>query len=257
MQKDIIKILNNFKQGAYTLEETVHKLSYEDLGELKLDHQRAYRNGFPEVVYAPGKSNSQLITAISKLSSLSDKVLVTRASEQQAQAVLKEIKQVTWHDRARCMTLGLVPALDNACQVAIVTAGTADIPIAAEAELTLQMHDIKTELVCDVGVAGIHRLLPAIDKLRTMQAVIVVAGMEGALASVIGGLVSVPVIAVPTSVGYGAHFSGLAPLLSMLNSCASGVTVVNIDNGFGAATAAAAICRSCKKWKGAKQDEQQ
>ena len=197
-----------------------------------MDHHRALRTGFPEVVYGEGKTIPQLIEITKNLSSQSDQLLVTRITQETFQEVQQVIPDLTFNEPARSMYIDRNPRPKKS-GVTIVSAGTADLPVAEEAALTAQLLGNQVERFIDVGVAGLHRLLDKLDALQKANVVVVVAGMEGALPSVVAGLISAPVIAVPTSIGYGAHFDGLTPLLSMLNSCATGVAVVNIDNGFG------------------------
>jgi hypothetical protein len=210
-----------------------------------LDHGRAARTGMPEVVFCQGKTPDQVVAIVGRLLTNEGRALATRAPVETAEAVLAAYPQARWHQAARIIALGeaVPPTAADAPFVAVVTAGTSDIPVAEEAALTLEFLGHNARRVYDVGVAGIHRLMNRLDVLRQAQVVIAVAGMEGALASVLGGLVACPVVAVPTSVGYGASFGGLAALLAMLNSCAPGVAVVNIDNGFGAAVHAHQIMR--------------
>ena len=215
----------------------------QDLGHSQLDLHRSVRCGHPEVVYGAGKTPEQLVEISRALLDAHGKLLVTRATPEGAAAVLQALPDVQWHASARVLTAGLPDEGRGNGQIAVVCAGTSDLPVAEEAWLTARSMGAKAHLISDVGVAGLHRVLGKLPELREANAVIVVAGMEGALPSVVGGLVDRPVIAVPTSVGYGAAFGGLAALLGMLNSCASGVTVVNIDNGFGAGYAAAQINR--------------
>lgn len=217
-----------------------------DHGFAVLDHDRAGRTGMPEVVFCQGKTPAQVVAIVGQLLAQEGRALATRASAEAAQAVLAAYPAARWHEAARILTLGQAdagPCPEAAPFVAVVTAGTSDIPVAEEAALTLEFLGHCTRRVYDVGVAGIHRLMNRLDVLRQARVVIAVAGMEGALASVVGGLVACPVVAVPTSVGYGASFGGVAALLAMLNSCAPGVVVVNIDNGFGAAVHAHQIMR--------------
>ncbi|HET9513840.1 MAG TPA: nickel pincer cofactor biosynthesis protein LarB [Gemmatimonadales bacterium] len=214
----------------------------EDLGFATLDHQRTIRQGQPEVVFCEGKSVDQVVRICDRLMAASGGFLATRAGPAQAEAVLDRIPDARWDPLGRTLWRPVDPsAAPGGSLVLVVTAGTGDLPVAAEAAVTAGAWGARVEQLNDVGVAGLHRLLTRNALLRTAGAIIVVAGMEGALPSVVGGLVDVPVIAVPTSVGYGASFGGLAALLGMLNSCAAGVTVVNIDNGFGAGVAAARI----------------
>ena len=215
----------------------------ERLAFATLDHQRALRAGFPEVIFGQGKTPEQVVAIAARLLARGGPVLVTRA-EPPARAALREaFPAAEVHERARCVVVrrraarGRGPGAGRG-SVLVVCAGTADLPVAEEALVTARVMGSRAALVADVGVAGLHRLLAHRRRLRAARVVVVVAGLEGALASVVGGLVDRPVIAVPTSVGYGAHFQGLAPLLAMLNSCAAGVTVVNVDNGFGAGYAA-------------------
>lgn len=211
-----------------------------------LDHDRAGRTGMPEVVFCQGKTPEQVVAIMGRMLTTEGRALGTRASIETAQAVLAAHPGARWHQAAHVLALGDLPAApaDEAAPfVAVVTAGTSDIPVAEEAALTLEFLGHPVRRVYDVGVAGIHRLMNRLDVLRRARVIIAVAGMEGALASVLGGLVACPLVAVPTSVGYGASFGGLAALLAMLNSCAPGVAVVNIDNGFGAAVHAHQIMR--------------
>jgi NCAIR mutase (PurE)-related protein len=212
-----------------------------------LDYGRARRTGMPEVVFCQGKTPEQVVEITRRLLAKEGRVLATRATQETADAVLRAFPEAWWHMAARIITLGNETTLrrsDDPSYVSVVTAGTSDVPVAEEAALTLDFLGHHVQRTYDVGVAGIHRLMRRLDLLRGAQVVIAVAGMEGALASVIGGLVGCPVVAVPTSVGYGASFDGLAALLAMLNSCAPGIAVVNIDNGFGAAVHAHQILRS-------------
>ena len=215
-----------------------------DIGFARIDTDRRARCGFAEVIFGHGKSPAQVATIAGVILEKEPAVLVSRATAEQFTAVVAEIPDAVWHPEARCITVERekLPALCGS--VAVVCAGTSDLPVADEAAVTLQLFGAKVERITDVGVAGIHRLLAVRDQLQAATVVIVVAGMEGALPSAVAGLVSRPVIAVPTSIGYGASFGGIAALLGMLNSCGSGVTVVNIDNGFGAAYAAAQILRT-------------
>jgi NCAIR mutase (PurE)-related protein len=222
--------------------ERLRTLPFEDLPFARIDHHRALRQGQPEVVFCQGKTVEQVVAICERLAAASGTFLGTRADAAMAQALEARFPRLRWNAAGRTVRL---PAEDAAAPTAgpalIVTAGTGDLPVAEEAAEVATAFGVRVERLTDVGVAGIHRLLAAGEVLRGARVVIVVAGMEGALPSVVGGLVAVPVIAVPTSVGYGASFGGLAALLGMLNSCAAGVTVVNIDNGFGAAVAASRI----------------
>ncbi len=223
--------------------EQLKNLPYEELGYANIDEHRALRTGQAEVIFGQGKTPEQIAGIAARMVENHARVLVTRTTREAYEAVARALPDAVWHEAARLITAGAEPDTDGAApRIAIVTAGTADIPVAEEAALTAEFLGNTVDRIFDVGVAGIHRLLDRTEKIRRADAVIVVAGMEGALASVVGGLVEAPVIAVPTSVGYGASFDGLAALLSMLNSCANGVGVVNIDNGYGAACLAAKIC---------------
>src|SRR4051794_15871196 len=211
-------------------------MPFEEIGDARIDHHRALRTAMPEVIFAQGKTPTQVADAFTALAAHSPLVMATRADRAAYEAVRAAQPEATYHERARIIAMGgLQPSPGARGYIAVATGGTSDLPVAEEAAITLELLGHRVERLVDVGVAGIHRLLARRQVLFDASVVIVVAGMEGALASVVGGLVSCPVVAVPTSVGYGAHFGGLAPLLGMLNSCAPGVAVVNIDNGFGAA----------------------
>ena len=231
--------------------DSLRHMPFEDLGFAKLDHHRAIRCGMPEVVFCEGKTPQQVVSIVGRLADQGHDVLATRAAPEVYEAVRAAHPDAVYHEAARAVVLaqkGDCPRLPGS--VAIVSAGTSDQPVAEEARVTAELFGCRVETFYDVGVAGIHRLLAHTKPLAEASVVIVVAGMEGALASVVGGLVSAPVIAVPTSVGYGASFGGLAPLLAMLNSCAAGVGVVNIDNGFGAGCLAAMILRAAARLVG-------
>ncbi|MBI2761200.1 MAG: nickel pincer cofactor biosynthesis protein LarB [Chloroflexi bacterium] len=239
------EMLTRVQQGGITIDaalDSLRDLPYEDLGFAKLDHHRELREGIPEVVLGLGKTPAQVAAISAGIASRSGRLLVTRATPEHASAVADVVPDATYHNQARVITLEREPS-PRIPGVAVLCAGTADLPVAEEAALTAEMLGCAAERHYDVGVAGIHRLLDRLDVLRRARALVVVAGMEGALPSVVAGLVSTPVIAVPTSVGYGASFGGLAALLGMLNSCAAGVAVVNIDNGFGGGYMAAMINR--------------
>ncbi|MGB9663080.1 MAG: nickel pincer cofactor biosynthesis protein LarB [Moorellaceae bacterium] len=240
------QLLLALKQGRVSLEEALEKLKvlgYEELGFAKVDHHRALRNGFPEVIFGQGKTEEQIVAIACRLAAAETTVLVTRTNESVYKAVAEKLPQAQFNALARTIVVpaGEIPPTGG--RVAVLSAGTADLPVAEEAAVTAEVMGNEVERIYDVGVAGIHRLLDQMEKVRQVDVVIVVAGMEGALASVVAGMVAQPVIAVPTSVGYGASFGGLAALLTMLNSCATGVGVVNIDNGFGAAALATSITR--------------
>lgn len=223
--------------------EQLRHLPFESLGSATIDHHRELRCGFPEVIFCQGKTTRQVAEIFDKLVAAGGNVLATRVHGKHARKICERHEAAEYHKAARCITYRQQAAKSSRGTIAIVSAGTSDEPVAEEARITAEIMDQRTETYYDVGVAGLHRLLAHTSNLQKASVVIVVAGMEGALPSVIDGLVGVPVIAVPTSVGYGASFGGLAPLLTMLNSCASGVCVVNIDNGFGAGYLAALINR--------------
>lgn len=225
--------------------EAIRHLPFEDLGFAKVDHHRALRNGVPEVVYGPGKTPAQIVAIARSLLAREQSVLVTRLEAEPAAAVRAQLPMLTYDAHARVAWWRRPDtAAGGRGTIVVAAAGTADLPVAEEAALTAELTGNAVDRIYDVGVAGIHRLFAHHERLRAASVLIVVAGMEGALASVVGGLVDRPLIAVPTSVGYGASFGGLAALLAMLNSCAAGVTVVNIDNGFGAGVAASLINRA-------------
>jgi NCAIR mutase (PurE)-related protein len=219
----------------------LRNLPYQDLDFAKVDHHRAIRKGFPEVIFGEGKSPEQIVSIAVALLEQSDRLLVTRASPDVFSAVKASISDATYDDTARTIVADRRKERESVPGVLVVCAGTADLPVAREAAVTAELMDCQVERISDVGVAGIHRLLDHLPEIQKARVIVAVAGMEGALPSVVGGLVQAPVIAVPTSVGYGASFQGLAALLAMLNSCAPGVGVVNIDNGFGAGYLAALI----------------
>jgi NCAIR mutase (PurE)-related protein len=242
----IRKLLEQVRRGKLSPDEAVQRLRhmpFEDLGFAKLDHHRALRAGMPEVVFAEGKSAAQMAEIFSRLAKQGGNILATRASREQFAAVRKKLPGAKYKELARAIVLQRDHKKIGRGTIAVVSAGTSDIPVADEALVTAEIMGNEVEHLYDVGVAGIHRLLANRGTLSRARVVIVCAGMEGALPSVVGGLVGVPVIAVPTSVGYGAAFKGLAALLGMMNSCASNVSVVNIDNGFGAGYVASLINR--------------
>ncbi|MCC7263235.1 MAG: nickel pincer cofactor biosynthesis protein LarB [Candidatus Latescibacteria bacterium] len=228
--------------SAEAAAQQLQALPFEDLGFARIDHHRALRRGYPETIFCQGKTTPQILAIAQRLAANGSLVLATRLSPEAGQALVQEFPRAEYDELARVV---LIPPDDTPLAeqglVVVASAGTADLPVAREAMITARAMGAKVEGIFDVGVAGIHRLLAYSEKLRSARVVVVVAGMEGALASVVGGLVDSPVVAVPTSVGYGASFNGLSALLTMLNSCASGVVVVNIDNGFGAGYAAALI----------------
>ncbi len=237
------KLLEDIKTGAISIERGVNLLRnfpYLDLGHTKFDLYRSIRNGFPEVIYGEGKRPEQVAEILAATAEHIN-ILATRVSEEMADYLLAIYPDAAYNTVGRTLTLVRHPITYGDGEIAIVTAGTSDLNVAEEAKTTCEMLGSRAFIVSDVGVAGIHRLLACLETIKKARVIIVIAGMEGALSSVIGGLVSQPIIAVPTSVGYGASFAGLSALLGMLTSCASGVTVVNIDNGFGAACAACKI----------------
>ncbi len=224
-----------------TLLQYLRQSPVENLGFARLDHHRSLRQGFPEVVFGPGKTPDQIAVISERMVAAGHNLLVTRTTREAFDAVAARLPDAVFHEVARTITRRTAEAAPGTGTILVAAAGTADLPVAEEAVVCAEIMGNTVDRLYDVGVAGLHRLLSEHARLTAARVVIVVAGMEGALPSVVGGLVDVPVIAVPTSVGYGAHFGGLAPLLGMLNSCSSGVAVVNIDNGFGAAAMASAI----------------
>lgn len=238
---DIHDILTQLQQGAVDLDTAASRLEerfraapLEDLGFARVDHHRTLRQGFPEVVLGLGKTPAQAAAIAGRLVARGQSLLVTRADPTMFAAVREAVPGATYHEAARAITLRQSDVVAGRGTVAVVAAGTSDVPVAEEAAVTAEVMGNETDRIYDVGVAGLHRLLREHERLTAARVLIVVAGMEGALPSVVAGLVRVPVVAVPTSIGYGASFGGVAALLAMLNSCASGVSVVNIDNGFGA-----------------------
>ena len=243
---DTREVLEKVKQGEISIEEAEHyfrKAPFDEMGYAKLDMHRQIRSGFPEVIFCSGKADAHLVPIVKRLYEANGEVFGTRASEQQYE-MLKEIyPEIQYDPISHILKIEKKEKKEGVGLIAVCTAGTADIPVAEEAAQTAEYFGSNVERIYDVGVAGIHRLFARLDAIQDANCVIAVAGMEGALASVVGGLVEVPVIAVPTSVGYGASFGGLAALLSMLNSCANGIGVVNIDNGYGAACLANKIMK--------------
>ncbi|KNY26986.1 nickel pincer cofactor biosynthesis protein LarB [Pseudobacteroides cellulosolvens] len=240
------ELLKNVKDGQINVDEAVEKLKtlpFEDLGFAKVDHHRNLRNGYPEVVYCEGKTNEQIKAIILKLMEKNNNIMATRAKPEVFEKVKEITEDAVYYESARIIVVKRREILKSEKTIAIVTAGTSDIPVAEEAAVTAETMGNSVVRVYDVGVAGIHRLFAKSEILLKANVLVVVAGMEGALASVVAGMVDKPVIAVPTSIGYGANFGGLSALLTMLNSCASGIGVVNIDNGFGAGFLAAMINR--------------
>ena len=228
------KMLTDLQSGEVTIDQALGELKnlpFETTESAMIDHHRQLRCGFPEVIFAEGKTPAQVADIFERLAKVSPRVLATRANQQSAEAVLEKISDAKYCELSRTISL-VREEINPVGHVAIVAAGTSDLPVALEAKTTAEIMGARCTTHFDCGVAGIHRLFAHADDIQNANVVVAIAGMEGALASVVGGLVSVPVIAVPTSVGYGASFSGLAALLAMLNSCASGISVVNIDNGF-------------------------
>ena len=239
-------LLNEVREGRTEVPDAMDRLRdlpFEDLGFAKLDHHRALRTGMPEVIFASGKTAAQVASIFARMAQAGGNVLATRASREVYDAVLAAEPRATYHEMARAITLSQAPATPGKGTIAVVCAGTSDLPVAEEAVVTARLMGNTVDLIADVGVAGIHRLLAQRGALQSARVLIVCAGMEGALPTVVGGLVNAPVLAVPTSVGYGASFGGMAALLGMLNTCSPNVSVVNIDNGFGAACIATLINR--------------
>ena len=238
------QLLEKFRAGGVSRDKVLHAFQaapVADLGFAQVDTHRALRKGFPEVIFGAGKSPEQVLKIATKLLEREQNVLATRIAADHARLLRKKFKRAVHHALARCVTIEKKPLPKRAGTIAVVCAGTSDLPVAEEAAVTAEIMGNQVERINDVGVAGVHRLFNRMSTIQSANVVVVVAGMEGALPSVVAGLVSKPVIAVPTSIGYGANFGGLAALLGMLNSCGSGVTVVNIDNGFGAGYAASQI----------------
>jgi pyridinium-3,5-biscarboxylic acid mononucleotide synthase len=247
MNIDKIKaVLDAFSGGGMSPDDAAEKikaLSYEDIGYARIDHARASRQGFPEVIFGQGKTREQVVGIFEKLIARSPNVLITRTTAEVFGDIRNVITDAEWHESAKLIRVVRDTTELGMGEIAVVTAGTSDIPVAEEAALTAEAMGNRVRRIWDAGVAGIHRIISQREVLQNARVVIVAAGMEGALPSVVGGLVSVPVIGVPTSIGYGASFGGTAALLGMLNSCSSNVTVVNIDNGFGAGFTASLINR--------------
>lgn len=245
-QEYLTSLMEQVASGKTSPEAAVEQLKdlpFEDLGFANIDHHRNLRTGYPEAVFCQGKKPEQIAAIMKELAEKNKNVIGTRATKVDYEAVKQVLPKAAFHEDARMIVVMEEPAPRREGIIAIVTAGTADIPVAEEAAVTARALGNKVDRIYDVGVAGIHRLFAKLDRIRSANVVIVVAGMEGALASVVGGLVERPVIAVPTSIGYGANLGGISALLSMLNSCANGVGIVNIDNGFGAAYLASNINR--------------
>jgi len=248
----IRELLTSVSKGGLSVEEamkSLRHLPYEDMGFAKIDHHRHIRTGFPEVVFCEGKTLEHIERITKKIISSGSDFLATRISDEAAEQIVRVFPNVTHHADARCVSLRQNEKPESNGEILVVCAGTSDIPVAEEAVVTAEIMGSTVKRLYDVGVAGIHRLLMDAESLYAATVIVVVAGMEGALASVVGGLVDKPVVAVPTSIGYGASFGGLSALLTMLNSCATGIGVVNIDNGFGGGYLAHNInsLRGCKE----------
>lgn len=245
--QDLLAGIKDNSVSASQAMDKLRSLPFEKLDFACLDTHRYLRQGLPEVVFGEGKTTKQVIGIIERLKSHNQLVVATRIRPQMAKEIIDAVPEAVWHEEANILTVGQFPQLKSGYKVAVLSAGTADLAIASEARIMLSACGIDNELVVDVGVSGIQRLLAKMDSIGQADVIVVIAGMDGALPSVIGGLVACPVVAVPTSIGYGASFDGLAALLSMLNSCSAGLTVVNIDNGFGAAVAAARLINQIEK----------
>lgn len=242
--EQIRKLLEKLREGVISIDDALIKIKshlYEDLIDVKIDHYREERKGFPETIYCPGKTVEQIVRASEAIISKGSNVLATRCPKSVFEEVSKKIPNAQYHELARAFTVITRPIIYRDGYIAVVSAGTGDIPVAEEAVVTCETYGSRVERIYDVGVAGIHRLFDQLPKIRESVACIVCAGMEGALPSVVAGLINKPVIGVPTSIGYGANFGGVSALLGMLNTCSSGLAVVNIDNGFGAGTFAVTI----------------
>lgn len=245
----IKKMLQDLQSGQIDIDQalqSLRNLPFEDIDFANIDHHRPLRCHMSEVIFCPGKTIEQIVEIFSRLAAQDNNVLATRADADIFAAINAVHPESVFEEKARAVLLRQKPKAASENYVAVVTAGTGDIPVAEEARVTIDFLDQDTKMIFDVGVSGLHRLLSHQETLRSAAAVVCIAGMEGALPSVVSGLISVPVIAVPTSVGYGASFNGLAPLLTMINSCAAGVSVVNIDNGFAAGYIAATIAKNSK-----------
>jgi len=244
--KELEKILISIRDGSVSVDEALENLKefpYTDLGFARIDHHRELRTGYPEIVYCAGKTNEQVEAIFRAMDSHGNNIIGTRADREMFEFIAPSFPEAVYYDVARIISISKKKIAPPATKIAIVTAGTSDIPVAEEAAVTAELLGNEVVRIYDAGVAGIHRLVDKLPEIRACRVSVVIAGMEGALASVVGGLVNMPVIAVPTSVGYGASFEGISALLAMMTSCAAGVTVVNIDNGFGAGFAASRINR--------------
>lgn len=243
-RNEIENLLKEIKSGKKSVEEGLEVLQnfpYTDLGYARLDHHREMRTGYPEIIYCAGKTIEQIIGIFKVMSARENNVIGTRADEKMFESVKEIIPDAVYYPVARIISIKRKEISSPESKIAVITAGTSDMPVAEEAAVTAELLGNKVLRIYDAGVAGIHRLVDKLPEIRNCRVIIVIAGMEGALASVVGGLVDKPIIAVPTSVGYGANFGGISALLAMLTSCSSGVTVVNIDNGFGAGFSASMI----------------
>lgn len=244
--KELEKILISIRDGSVSVDEALESLKefpYTDLGFARIDHHRELRTGYPEIVYCAGKTNEQVEAIFRAMDNHGNNIIGTRAGREMFEFIAPSFPAAVYYDVARIISISKKEIAHPATKIAIVTAGTSDIPVAEEAAVTAELLGNEVVRIYDAGVAGIHRLVDKLPEIRACRVSVVIAGMEGALASVVGGLVNMPVIAVPTSVGYGASFEGISALLAMMTSCAAGVTVVNIDNGFGAGFAASRINR--------------
>ena len=249
-KEDIKSLLTKVKNGEVDVDQAASSLKdlpFKDLGFAKVDNHRSLRNGFPEVIYCEGKSLDEIEGIVEEMLKHDNNILASRANEEIYERIKKIAPEAEYHERPEMIFIQRQPLNKTKSKILVVSGGTSDIPVAEEAVVTAEALGNTVERLYDVGVAGIHRLLGNLDKLKEAEVIITVAGMEGALASVVGGLVDKPVIAVPTSVGYGANFGGVSALLTMINSCASGIGVVNIDNGFGAAYLASTILLQIEK----------
>jgi NCAIR mutase (PurE)-related protein len=244
--KELERILISIRDGSVSVDEALENLKefpYTDLGFARIDHHRELRTGYPEIVYCAGKTNEQVEAIFRAMDNHGNNIIGTRAGREMFEFIAPSFPEAVYYDVARIISISKKEIASPATKIAIVTAGTSDIPVAEEAAVTAELLGNEVVRIYDAGVAGIHRLVDKLPEIRACRVSVVIAGMEGALASVVGGLVNMPVIAVPTSVGYGASFEGISALLAMMTSCAAGVTVVNIDNGFGAGFAASRINR--------------
>lgn len=249
-RESLLQLLEQLANGSISTEQAADSLThlpFEDTGFAKIDHHRALRSGLPEVIYSAGKTAEQTAAIFQRMAASGVNVLATKADAQHYAAVQELVPSAEYHPLAKCITLKQTEQKHHGGTIAVVCAGTSDLPVAEEAAITAELYGGDVIRITDVGVAGIHRLLAQRPLLNTADVVIACAGMEGALPSVLGGMAGVPVIAVPTSVGYGVSFNGITALLSMLNSCSPNTTVVNIDNGFGAAYTATLICKGQTK----------